>query len=90
MYSKCVSVALGIRHAMRIVLSVAWHAPPYISTLSHKRQDNRKQSIGNKMCVLISLKILPKTFLILRRIKRDIIISIHRASCKIPTLLVRF
>ena len=86
-YSKCVSVALGTRHAMRIsriVLSVAWHVPPYISTLSHKRQDNRKQSAGNKMCVLISLQNLPKTFTILRRIKSDIITNIHRASCKVP------
>jgi len=68
----------------RIVLSVAWHVPPYISTLSHKRQDNRKQSAGNKMCVLISLQNLPKTFTILRRIKSDIITNIHRASCKVP------
>jgi hypothetical protein len=34
--------------------------------------------------------ILSETFLILRRTQRDIIINVHRYSCKVPVILVRF
>jgi hypothetical protein len=37
-----------------------------------------------------SLQLLSKTFLILRRIRRDIIINVHRSSCKVPLLLSDF
>ena len=52
----CVHVSLLIQHATRmrhIVTSlVAPLAPPYFSTLSHKRYDFRKKLIEYKMCVL--------------------------------------
>ena len=41
------------------------------------------------MCVLISSTILYKTFLILRRIQRDVIINVCRSSCKVSVILVR-
>jgi hypothetical protein len=44
----------------------------------------------NTKCVLIFSKTLPKTFVILRRTERDIIINVRRSSCKIPVILVRF
>jgi hypothetical protein len=40
------------------------------------------------MCFfLFSLQRLSETFLILRRIDRDIIINVQRSSCKVPLLL---
>jgi hypothetical protein len=46
--------------------------------------------IEHKMCVLILSTTLSETFLILRRIQRDIIINVHRSSCKVPVIPVRF
>jgi hypothetical protein len=42
------------------------------------------------MCVLIFSTNLSETFLILRRIQRDIIINVHKPSCEMPIILVRF
>ena len=45
--------------------------------------------IEHKMYVLIFSTILSEIFLILRRIQRDIIIKVHRSSCKVPVIIVR-
>jgi hypothetical protein len=93
-YSECVSVALVIQHAKRmrriILSSVACLALPYFSTLSHKRHDFRKKFLNTKCVFWFFLQPLSQTFLILRRIQRDIIIKVHRSSCKVPVIIVRF
>jgi hypothetical protein len=43
----------------------------------------------NKNIELDILKLLSETFLILRRIQGDIIINVHRSSCKVTVILVR-
>jgi len=63
---------------------------PYVSALFHKRHDFRKKVIEHKMGVLILSTDLFKTFLILRRTERDIIINVLRSSHIVPIILVRF
>ena len=73
-----------------ILSSVIFLDLPYFSTLSHKGHDFRKNVIEHKMCILFSLQMLSPVFLILRRSQRDIIIIVHRSSCKEPVIFVRF
>jgi hypothetical protein len=93
-YSECVSVAFVTQHAKRmrriILSSVACLALPYLDTLSHKRHDFWEKLSNPKCVFLFSPRLLPETFLILRRIQRDIIISVDRLSCKVPVILLRF
>jgi len=54
--------------------SVTRPAVQYFSTLSHKRRDSRGKKLLHIKCVFwFSLQICSETFLILRRIQRDII-----------------
>jgi hypothetical protein len=39
---------------------------------------------------MIFSTILSETLLIVRRIKRDIVINLHRSSCKIPVIIACF
>jgi hypothetical protein len=90
----CVHVALVVQHANRvrhIVKSLVTPLPPYFSTLSYKRHDFRKKKLLNIKCVFwFFLQALSKTFLILRRIERDIYINVRTYSCKVPVILVAF
>jgi hypothetical protein len=53
-YSECVCLALVIRHALRmrltILSSVASMAVPYFSTLSRNQKDFREKSTEHKIC----------------------------------------
>jgi len=95
-YSECVSVVLVIQDAKRmrrIVLStVTSLALLYFSTQSLKLHDFRKKKkvTGHKFVFWFSLQILSETFLIIRRIERDIIINVHGSSWNVPVIFVRF
>lgn len=61
----------------------------YISTLSFKWYDFRKNVPEHKMWVLIPTS-LSEMFLVLRKIQRNIVIHVHRSASIAPTILVRF
>jgi len=69
-----------------ISLSVVCVDLPYFFTFSHKLHRLRTNVIKHKICILIFCTKLCETFLILRRNERDIIITVHRSSCKVPVI----
>jgi hypothetical protein len=77
---------------LRILLSfVASLAPSAFSTVSHKRQDFLKKKVTeHRTYVLIFSTNLSETFLILRKIQRDIVIKVKKSSRKVPVILVGF
>jgi hypothetical protein len=89
-YSQCVSVALIIQHAERmlpiVLLSAAYLAVQYFSTLSHKRHDFRENVNEHMMCASIFSTTLSQTFPIVRRTGRDIIKNAHRPPFKVHVI----
>jgi hypothetical protein len=49
-----------------------------------------KKLLNIKCVFWFYLQLLSETFLIIRRIKRDIIINVHRSSCKLPLFFSDF
>ena len=70
-----------------ILSSVACLTLQYFSTLSHKWHQFWKNFMKMKCMWWFSVHVLSKTFLILRRIQWDIIISVHTSSCNTPVIV---
>jgi hypothetical protein len=58
--------------------------------ISYTAGFSKKKNIEHKMRVFISSITLWKTFFILRKIQRDIVINVKKSSCKVPVSVVRF
>jgi hypothetical protein len=70
---------------------VACPTIPYFSAFGHKRHDFRKKRLLNIKCVLsFFLQLLYEKFLILRRSEWGITINVHRSSCKVLVISVKF
>jgi hypothetical protein len=83
----CACAGLLIQHETRMRHIVCVLSPPHFSTLSHKRHDLRKELLNIK-CVLFYVQLLFETFLILSRIRRDIVVNLEKLSCKVPIIYV--
>jgi hypothetical protein len=80
-------------HLLCIALlsSVTCLAAPYFSTFSHKGMIFRGKMLLNIKCVfLFSVQLLSETFLIVRRIHQNVVMNVHRSSCKVAIILLRF
>ena len=89
-YSECVFVALGTQCAIHTHQTVfcGLSSLLHFSTLPHKWQDLKKEEVLNRKHVFwFSLQLFSETFLILRRIKWDMIINVYWSPCKVLILL---
>ena len=86
--------ALVIQHAKRMrcsmLSSVVCPAVPSFSTLSHKQHDFRKMLLNIKCVFGFSVQLLSETYIIVGITERDIVVNVHRSSCKVPVVLLRF
>jgi len=95
-YFECVSVALVIKHFMRmrciILDSVACPAAPCIPHLINGAifgRKKKKKCFESEMCVLIFSRTLFETFLIFRRNQGDVITNVYRSARKVPVIVVK-
>jgi hypothetical protein len=93
-YSECVSVALVIQHAKRMRRIILYLWPVWLYHIFPHYLINGtifgKMLLNIKCVFWFSLQLLSETFLIIRIIQPDIIINVHRSSCKVPLLLSDF
>ena len=86
----CSRVALLIWHAPLLHIASSL-AALHFSAFSHTRHDCRKKRLLNIKCVFwLALQRLCASFLILRRIQRDIVVNVKTSPCKVPVILVGF
>jgi hypothetical protein len=84
--------ACNARTPLYTVISGLSGSTTFFHIISYTARFSRKKKVTeHKMCVFwFSLQLLTETFLILRRIQRDIVTNIHRSSSKVPIILLRF
>jgi hypothetical protein len=64
--------------------------PNFFNIIPLMARFSKKKDIKYELCVFIFSIILSETFLVLRRIKRDIIVNVHRSSLKVPIIFSDF
>jgi hypothetical protein len=95
-YSACAPVVIFIQRTKRmrhvILSSVAGLILSYVSILSTKWQDFLENKVIEHEIRFrwFSLRLLSERFPIVRRIQWDVIINVHRSSCKLHAILSDF
>jgi len=86
--------ALVIQHDKRLrsimLSSVACPSHHYFSYIITYTKLFSEKRVKNKIYVLISLHLFPETFPYLRKIHRDIIVSVYRSFSNVNTISLRF
>jgi len=85
-----VSVTLVIPHAKRMRRIILSRPTKIFLHYLINGKIFRKDVIKHTICTLIFSRTSTQTFLVLRRIERDIIINVHIAWCKFPLFLLDF
>jgi hypothetical protein len=92
-HSECVPLALVIQHAKRMRRIIATRGLCGSNRFLHAIINGTIfwiEVIKHTICVLIFSTTSSETFLIRRKIQRDIIINIHRSSYKVPVIFINF
>jgi hypothetical protein len=78
--------------ACAVFSSVACPAAPYFSTLSHKRHNFRLEVAVHriKVCVLVLYRNSTRNISHSKMNSEDITINVHRTTCKVPVIIVKF
>jgi hypothetical protein len=79
-----------MKRACAVLSSVASPAVQYFSTLSHKRHDFQNVLLDIECVFRFSLQLLSETFLILRRVERDMVKIYIALHVKYPLFLSDF
>jgi hypothetical protein len=89
-YYECLSVALVIQHAPYYIIICSLSGCTIFLHILINDTIFGKTLLDIKYVFWFSLQVLSETFLILRRIERDIIINVYRCFCIVSVILVRF
>jgi hypothetical protein len=84
-YSKCVFVALGIQHEMRMPVLLYNIFLHYLT----KGMIFEKRLLNIKCMCRISLRHLSETFFVLSGIERDMVKNVYWSSCKVLVILAK-
>jgi hypothetical protein len=80
------------KHTRRIILTICGvcGCTIFFHIISQTASFSEKSYFISNMYFDFLYNFLPETFLILRRIERDIIINVYGSSCKVPVILLIF
>ena len=86
----CVALGIQKRICCIILSSVACPAVPHFSTYLINGLIFGKKLLNTKCVLGFPIQFSPETLLSLRIIERDININVHKSSCEVPFINVRF
>jgi hypothetical protein len=92
-YSDCVSLALGLRHVMRMRHIAIFGLPGstlFFHIISQTARLSKEKFVEHEMYFEFLYEFFCETFLILRKTERDMIKHVYRSARTVPVILVIF